>query len=633
MKFAPRGIAVAALVSATTASAALTVSEQAQVRQLVATADLQSASRVRAMIARTDLTTEETIASLRDAMTPVAFDPVHVAFTRELAFGGPSQGGRAVLSIATVRAVLARADALLSRHASDLDTVPSVLAELERIYAFIGADVANAGHPGGAAHDPATGIPASSYDECAKALADHIERNPRWLKGDARLAPPATKLRAQAQLALFELLNDVPTRRADAADRLGIAGPRRALLVDHGLLVLDDGKADSARVERLRALLDRLPPVRVGVEAIYFGDDHPGLRARGTVLATKTPLEAVSAPDTRSLFPDDVEPGTRDAALSELAHALASVAAQRALDSRADLRAAAERDVRAAGVDSRDLLGRKAESGAEDALADAVEMLVTDAPRTVDLAFVRFLSGRPHSVALLSDALGVLAAFAPPGAAPASGLTLALGKPKGQDGSTEHVFATAVRLLPSGGVTSFTLEGHVWTLSRADALGPFTAVRRDGADVALAMLPSARLPATAATSWSVGGLLLAKMQGAPRAGVAVGPRIRLVGTGEKGFDAIATPAPADDLVVEADLAVQGDAAGIAVRAASGTSSFRGAALVLRPGPSPQIALLQKEESGFESYLAAPVDLAALPATVHARVTIRGRSRPWSAMPH
>ena len=61
MKFAFGTVSafVSALLLSPLASAALTVSEQAQVRSFVSAGQIANASRVRAMVARTDLTTEE----------------------------------------------------------------------------------------------------------------------------------------------------------------------------------------------------------------------------------------------------------------------------------------------------------------------------------------------------------------------------------------------------------------------------------------------------------------------------------------------------------------------------------------------------------------------------------------------
>jgi hypothetical protein len=139
----------------------------------------------------------------------------------------------------------------------------------------------------------------------------------------------------------------------------------------------------------------------------------------------------------------------------------------------------------------------------------------------------------------------------------------------------------------------------------------------------MAMLGSARVPATDALSWSIPGLVLAKLFGSPKAGLAPGPRIRLIGAGERDYDAVATPAPADDVVVDADVTVQREAAGIALRAIGTKDGFRGAALVLTPGARPRIALVQREEGGSESFLAAPVYVPSL-GTRHVHLAVKGK---------
>jgi hypothetical protein len=126
-------------------------------------------------------------------------------------------------------------------------------------------------------------------------------------------------------------------------------------------------------------------------------------------------------------------------------------------------------------------------------------------------------------------------------------------------------------------------------------------------------------------SWSGGGLVFAKLFGAPRAAIVAETRparVRLVGSGDKGFDAISTKAPADDVTVESDLTLAGEAAGVALRVAAGRDAFRGAALVLTPGASPRITLVQKEDTGFESFLAAPVELPSFSGSAHVKLTVK-----------
>jgi hypothetical protein len=602
------------------ASAALTVSEQAQVKSFVGEAKVATAIRVRAMVARPDLSIDESSQALKESLVPVAFDDARAAYLKELAFGQASEPSRPVLAVAITRAVLARADALLAKHAGDLDAQPPVLAELSRIYAFLTTAIANAGQPRGAAHDPQIGIPASSYDDCVKAIGEHVAKNPRWLKGDATLTAAIVPVRAQLQLALADMTNDAPARRVDAADRLGLVGARRTLFTELGVLVLDAGLADSARVDRVRAILARLPGARGEVEAVYFGDARPSLKARGTVVGVKTPLEAPATAAADDAFTDEVEGVPVDALSLDVARELARVAVKRALEARPELRAQGEKDARAAGTDPKKQLGAPDAPSVDAVLAAAARLLVLDAPRALDLAMVRLIGGAPESSALLVDALGALAAYAPATSTP-NGLAVPLGHMK-PDGTSETVLATNVRVAPAGYVTGFTLQGHAWAFNRDDA-GAMT-VKRDNAPLALNALPNARLPVVESAVWSGGGLTFARMQGTPRAGIAPGPRVRVVGFGAKGFDAIATAAPGDDVVVEGDLTAQGEVV-IAVRVIAGKDTLKGITLTIlaaQPGQPRRALLRSVDDAGKMAELAPPADLAA-GASHHVKVVVKG----------
>ncbi len=609
---------LATISAAPPAAASLTPSEQAQLRAFVAGGQIQNAPRVRAMAGRTDLTPEEAAQALKDAMAQVPFDDAHVAFVRDVLFGGASAGARPVLVPAVTRALVTRADSVLSKFAGDLDQNPKALDELARIYRFFDAEIAGAGQPKADAHDPQMGIPPASYDECVKALAQHIEQNPRWLKGDVQIPATVVRVRGQLQLAVVRMMNDTLTRRVDAADRLGLTGARRKFLLETGALLIDSGRGDDGRVLRARGLVDRLGLARpqVGlVSAFVFGDDAPRLSARAAVLGVKTPLEGSGAAAPWP-FSEEVEPGPADAPTQELARDLGLLAARRALETRPDLRPVAERDLKAtAGVP----YGKPEGDGTEAGLAAALQLLLTDAPRAMDLAFVRFLANKPESAAVMSDALGVLATFVTPDPDKKT-LAITLGKPKGVDGTLAPVELTNVRLAPSGAVTGFTVDGRAWTLARDT--GPVTAIRRDTIPLNMSFLGQARVPTLEATSWTVPGLVLARMHGTPKAGLAPGPKVRMVGAGELGYDAIATLAPADNVVVEGDLTVTGQPGGIALRAAGNKDGFRGAALMITPWPSPRIALVLREEDGFESFLAAPRDLSEV-GTVHLRLSVKG----------
>ena len=71
------GVAIVAaamlLGGARTAHAALTSSEKAVIRDFVSGAHAEHAAKVRSLVARTDLTVEESLAALSEAVSPVPF--------------------------------------------------------------------------------------------------------------------------------------------------------------------------------------------------------------------------------------------------------------------------------------------------------------------------------------------------------------------------------------------------------------------------------------------------------------------------------------------------------------------------------------------------------------------------------
>jgi hypothetical protein len=617
-------LCVGALLLATRpARAALTDSEKAQIKGFVQQAQLASAPRVRAMVARPDLSLEESTQALADALVPVPLQDSGATYLRELIFGGPSLSGRSVLVSAVTRALLARADAILSRYAADLDKHTDALAELARIYVFLDTQIANAGHPGALpAHDPQAGIPSSTYDDCVRALADHIQRNPRWLIPQLPVSLTVARVRAAAEIALFEMMTDSPTRRVDAASALGLSGGRRKVLIDRGILILDDGVADDARLGRVLALLQRLSATfgarSFELEAIDFGDPRPPLHPRGTLIGVAVPLEM--APSQAQPFgsSDEIDLVPLDLPLFVLAYELAKPAAARVLTERPDLRKWADQDVQASQAPAGSMT-------TEERVAGMMAQLLVDAPRTFDLAFARFLAGRTRTAGLVSDSLGVLALLANPGAPPAAGMMVGLGHSAGTGGETERVDASALRLTGAGAATSFVFGPHRWDIGR-DSLGVVDGVRCDGQPATFAVLRTARVPVTEALSWTAGGLVFARLAGAPRAGVAAGSRIRVVGVGTG--DAIATPAPGDDVVIEGDLSVAGGEGGIVARAVSTKGSFQGVSLLLIPGgaaaPGPTRAVLRISDGvGGETNLGQPVSVLGSGSEAHFKLTLKG----------
>jgi hypothetical protein len=605
-------VALEALFFASDANATLTSSEKAQVKDHFAGGRLENVGRVRSLVARTDLTAEESTAVMVEAVSPVPFTDARALFLKDLAFGGASAASRPVLAQIVVKALLARADSVFQKYVGGLDHEPRAVAELVTIYAFIDQTIANAGKPTATTHDATAGIPAATYEDCSKALRDHVDKNARWLKGEGPLPESTGRVRAQAQVALADMLPDGVTRRVDAADRIGIKGARRQILTDWGILLADAGKVDEAKAEKIRQILQRLPGARVDLGLIYAGEDRGPLKARGTVAFVGGP-GADAYP-----FPDEVSAGTHEAGTSAIALDLAYLAAKRALDNRGELRLQAERDAAAAQSDPGRLLGKPRAPSVDHVIAAAIHLLLTDAPRTVDLAFARLIGGRHESAAILSDAVGALAAFAETKDPKGGGPRVDLGK------GTAATSMTAIRLAPNGTASGFTLEGHAWAVDRGPPSFLVTGATRDGQPLSMAHLATAKAPMKEGTSWTEAGYTFTKVRGAPRVALAPGAdktaTVKMSATGGDGYDAISTPAPADDITIEGDLAVRGAPGGIAFRSAPTRKGVRAAALLVTPNG--RTALVTMDDTNPEVNLAAPIDPSpAMP--VHVKIVLAG----------
>lgn len=606
-----RSLLLAAVVATGSgnAFATLTPSEGAIIKQFVGTAQLANAGKVRALVARPDLTEAESSQAMIDALAPLAFTDARAIFLRELLFGGASGPSRNILVVAGVKGLLARADTVFGKGTPETAELGD---ELLRIYRFLGADVANAGHPTGRLHDAQAGITPSAYEGSAKLMAEHFERHAIWLKGGpSQLAPLAARVRAQAALALLDMQPDTPTKNVDAATALGLDTARRSILVERGLLILDSGKADG-KIPEVQSMLRRIKGGLDDVEAFAFDDAPLAPKARGAVLAIPSALE--NAKPSRAFPEDEVTQSPVSAPIAALGLAIADRLTRQVLANRGDLRLAAQRDLTAAGIDKKRVLGTPGEASPEGAVAAALGLLLVDAPRTLDVAMARFLSGRPESASLVSDALGVLAASA----SPASATQFALGKGE-TDGTSSIMDINGVRLAPNGAVLAFTLGGNRWELTR-DITGTavVSGVKRDGQPLTFAMLGSARIPVMTGSSWTGGGLSLMSFVGAPEVGLVAGPRIRLVGTTD--LDGAVMAGAGDDMIVEADVKAEGPTA-ILVRAVSGRSGF-GIGVRITPGPTARATLITLTSTKVETPIGA---LLELPSIDHVRLAIKGEN--------
>src|SRR4051812_36318323 len=124
------GALVASALATNDARAVLTASEQDQVKQAVVSGHVAGAARVRSLVARPDLTPEESAAALSAPFASVPFTELRAAFVKELLFGGASAASRPVLTVAATRALFARADAVLGKNLGDLASHADAVTEL-----------------------------------------------------------------------------------------------------------------------------------------------------------------------------------------------------------------------------------------------------------------------------------------------------------------------------------------------------------------------------------------------------------------------------------------------------------------------------------------------------------------------
>src|SRR5687768_16672592 len=90
------------------AHAALTDSEKAQIVGFVRSAEIGNARRVRALVARPDLSADEAAEPLVNGFSGVRFDDKRAAFAKELLVGSGSAAARSDMTPAVVKALLAR---------------------------------------------------------------------------------------------------------------------------------------------------------------------------------------------------------------------------------------------------------------------------------------------------------------------------------------------------------------------------------------------------------------------------------------------------------------------------------------------------------------------------------------------
>jgi len=624
-------IAGTVLVHASPARAALTDSEKAQVRSYVATADLGMVPRVRALVARPDLSDSEVGETLSAALRSAPFDDARERFVHALVFGPASLPSRSTIAPGVVRGLVARADAIMAgQRGSANQWSTDALDELLRIHRYVARMSAQARD---AERQGMASLETRAIDAIAAAYRDHIARHPSFFSFRSRAHGAALLLRLQVARTAVQTTSGAGSRD-DVADWLGLRGPARGLFIRSGVLLDDGGEAPEDRVASIVNLLEAVPGALEGVSEVVVSKTLTAPSNQGPdLVAVRVPLGA-GLSRRAGLWPDAASQVDPDQATFEAAYVTSLRAARRAI----------ARDV-ALAAQVRDAMAHAAGKGAighlanwvvdcsldrdagssvrpvspEMYLAATMTMVLLDAQRTVDLASMRLLSGRPEPVEQLLLGLRVLATAGQDGSA-----TL----PTGSLASGQLVLRTAAMKMRGSEIQSLRLAEREVTFDRG-ADGHVASIRFDGRPVRAVDLTTVRVPTTAGDRWEAGGRTFVRLNGSPRVGVLGADEFVLEsGGGETAPDgAIYTQAPSADQTVEATVQLQGKGlGGQIVRASTGQGSFCGVAVMLRCDGGCHARLASFDGAGHERELAPEVKVADAQASegVLVRLSIRGQ---------
>lgn len=601
------------------AEAALTDSEKMQIATFVQRGVASNAGRVRALVARPDLTAEEAAEALKKGFVSVPFDDVRQRFADALLFGPGSTASRNALVPPVVEALLARAAVRMG----DVPAEPrGALAEPERraadeataIHAFIDRRIANFGTPPLDGHDGSSAIRDDAWRAAALAEKAHRDAHARWLSGGTGPTPAEiVRLRAQSAVTLIDLASGV-VGRSELSAWLGLEGARRDAFERHGVLV--ESSAPDARAAAALRTFEAAPDALTGVSLILLSKTSPaGVFARGAVAHAGATFEPPLRRESGDrIWADEVTPSEPDAALFQVAEIAALRSVHRAFENRPELRergrAASDRAASTGplGYLAKDVVGRALEGDAklprapaspEMVIAGAAQLLLVDAERALDLALIRASEGHPQPLEQSAAALAVLAG---------GGARASLGRTE-SDGSIEPDPATEIHV-EEGVATGFVLHGKHYAVL-AQKGGAFQATV-DGAPPKLTSLASFRERTAEGSAFRASNVEFTTLFGAPRGASLDDGRVVLDG-GKGGFDALATGPVLSDGEVRARVRPSGAGGGLLLRASAGDASYAAVALLLSADPG-KVRLLTFNGRGKAYELA---DEAPLPSEVPA----------------
>jgi hypothetical protein len=171
-------------------------------------------------------------------------------------------------------------------------------------------------------------LPETQRADLARELASLARKYPTVFarrRFDPEATPYAGPLAAQLWVGLVEASPASPGARGQAADSLGFTGGYRQLLVDFGVIFVDNDTATPEQLAAMHRLILALPRSAWDVETItvadWLGPAHKRqpLRARAGINIFALPLGR-----TENSFPGDApRPGVTDVYLICLAHELA----------------------------------------------------------------------------------------------------------------------------------------------------------------------------------------------------------------------------------------------------------------------------------------------------------------------
>ena len=171
-------------------------------------------------------------------------------------------------------------------------------------------------------------VPASFRQDLFEQLASLAKEHPNYLQRqhfDLEKSPSLPLLAAQFWVVLFESRPDSPSHRQAVARTLAFTGGYEQLLVNFGLLFIDNNRATPAQLTAMHSLLQSIPPATWDVETITVAD-WLGPAIKSQRIHSRSGINIFGLPLGRqenSFAGDSPRRGVTDVYLICLAHELA----------------------------------------------------------------------------------------------------------------------------------------------------------------------------------------------------------------------------------------------------------------------------------------------------------------------